>query len=172
MAKYFEFTTSDIISDFCFAESYGQLESGKQEPAIEALHKFIPLDAKLTIFPRVLQLIFFIRILGIAQMKMLARAEEQVKTRLEKKTETKDMMKHVMKHMSEDGDGLSMEELGRNALILMLAGSETTATTLSGAIFYVLRNQNVTKQLTSELRGAFETKEDITIAKVLTITPT
>jgi cytochrome P450 len=166
IAKYFEFTTSDIISDFCFAESYGQLRSGEQEQTIKAMHKFTPLQVKLSVFPRVLQLFAILRYLGIAQMNVLAKAREQVNRRIEKATEEPDVMKHVMGHISEDGDGMSIDELGPNAMVLMLAGSETTATSLAGAMFYLLKSQTVLHKLTEEVRDSFQSSDDITMAKV------
>jgi cytochrome P450 len=166
IVKYFEFITSDIISDFCFAESYGQLKSSEQEPVITAMHKFIPLQAKLSAFTRWIRIVLILRLIGVTQLKMLAKAEDQVRKRIEKGSNQKDMMKHVLGHMSEDGDGMSMAELGQNAMILMLAGSETSATTLAGAMFYLLQNQGVLDRLTKEIRDSFQSSDDITIVKV------
>jgi cytochrome P450 len=165
IVKYMEFTTSDIISDYCFAESYGQLKSGEQEPAIKALHKFIPLEAKLSALTFTLSMVIILQILGITQMKVLAKAQDQVKKRLEVAADQKDMMNRVISHISEDGDGMSMDELGHNAMVLMLAGSETTATALAGSMFYLLKNRAVLEKLTKELRGSVKSGEDLTMAK-------
>jgi Cytochrome P450 len=166
-----EFTTSDIISDYCFAESYGQLKSGIQEPAIAGLHKFIPLESKLSAMTFTIRMVFILHAVGFTQMKVLARAQEQVKRRLEVAADQKDMMNRVLKHISEDGEGMSMDELGRNAMILMLAGSETTATTLAGAMYHLLKNPGALERLTKELRGSFESATDMTMAKARSIYP-
>ena len=166
IVKYFEFTTSDIISDFCFAESYGQLKSGEQEPAIKGMHQFIPLESKLSAISFSLRMVLILQILGINQMKVLSRAQEQVKRRLEMAADQKDLMNRVIGHISEDGDGMSLDELGHNAMVLMLAGSETTATALAGSIFYLLQNQVVLGKLTKEIRDSFKSNDDITMAKV------
>lgn len=165
IVKYMEFTTSDIISDYCFAESYGQLKSGEQESAIKGLHKFIPLEAKLSALTFTLRMVFILHIVGVTQMKVLARAQEQVKRRLEVAADQKDMMKRVIGHISEDGDGMSIDELGHNAMVLMLAGSETTATALAGSMFYLLKNPNVLEKLTKELRCSVKSAEEMTIAE-------
>jgi cytochrome P450 len=166
IAKYFEFTTSDIISDFCFTESYGQLKADEQEPVIKAMHDFIPMRAKLDSFTPTVQYILITRIMGIPQLKLLAKAQELVRRRLEKATDQKDMMKRVIGHISEDGDGMSLDELGQNAMILMIAGSETSATTLAGTMFYLHQNQDVLDTLTKEIRESFQSSDDITIIKV------
>jgi hypothetical protein len=165
IVKYMEFTTSDIISDYCFAESYGQLKSGEQDMAIKGMHKFIPLEAKLSAITFTLRMVFILHIVGVTQMKVLASAQEQVKKRLEAAADQKDMMKRVIGHLSEDGDGMSIDELGHNAMVLMLAGSETTATTLAGSIFYLLKNQGVLDKLTKEIRESCTSAEELTMAK-------
>lgn len=50
-----------------------------------------------------------------------------------------------------------------NSSILIIAGSETTATLLSGATFYLLTNPSSYKKLVSEIRTTFSSNEDITI---------
>lgn len=56
-----------------------------------------------------------------------------------------------------------MEELVTNASILVVAGSETTATTLSGVTYFLLMNPDKLKKLIAEVRGAFQKESDITI---------
>lgn len=47
-----------------------------------------------------------------------------------------------------------------------MAGSETTASLLSGVIYYLLKNPSVLEKLVKEIRSAFPTEEAITIASV------
>jgi cytochrome P450 len=48
----------------------------------------------------------------------------------------------------------------------MIAGSETTATLLSGLSFLLLKNQHAYHCLKEELREAFQSSKDITLAKL------
>ncbi|KIW08466.1 uncharacterized protein PV09_01369 [Verruconis gallopava] len=166
IAKYVEFYTSDIISDFCFTESYGQLKAREQEPVIAAIHKFIPIEAKISILPAPLAFFILLQILGRNQIRMLAKAEQQIKTRLQKNIDKKDVMHQLISHISEDGNGITFRELSLNTLILMLAGSETTATALAGAFYYVLKNKHVLRKLTEEIRGCFNSTHEITLDKL------
>ncbi|KAF2183058.1 cytochrome P450 [Zopfia rhizophila CBS 207.26] len=53
-----------------------------------------------------------------------------------------------------------------NAFHLIIAGSETTATLLSGVTFYLLRNLKALRNLENEVGGAFQSESDITITSV------
>jgi cytochrome P450 len=173
MVAYFEFTTSDIIGDFCFADSFHQLDSGVQDPWMRDMHHFIPFvlkmrclfDLALFAWVRLVLLAFAVPIREV-QIRVL----ERVRKRIEMGTTHKDMMTHVIGHISEKGDGISIDELAQTSFVLMVAGSETTATTLAGAMYYLLRNENVLEILNSEIRNAFTSDEDITMAKASILT--
>ena len=48
---------------------------------------------------------------------------------------------------------------------LIVAGSETSATLLSGCVFYLCKNPSTMKHLTSEIRAAFTTDNQITFSE-------
>lgn len=52
----------------------------------------------------------------------------------------------------------------RTSGVLIIAGSETSATLLSGAMYYLLANPTWLHKLREELDGAFKTKSEITFA--------
>ena len=58
-------------------------------------------------------------------------------------------------------DRPSLESLRGQASALTVAGSETTATALSGITYYLCRNGRVYQSLAREVRGAFENYKDI-----------
>lgn len=59
-----------------------------------------------------------------------------------------------------------MFKLQMNASILIIAGSETTATLLSGATFLLLTNPAALEKLTHEVRSTFADDADITLSSV------
>lgn len=61
----------------------------------------------------------------------------------------------------ETGNGLATQELWGEANVLMIAGSDTTSTSLSAAVFYLVRNFNALEKLTSEIRSHFKDVEEI-----------
>lgn len=61
---------------------------------------------------------------------------------------------------------MSIQEIKATSEILIIAGSETTATTLSGATFYMLKNPSCLARAIDEVRQAFVLESDITFATV------
>lgn len=64
-----------------------------------------------------------------------------------------------------------MQRLTSNAFTLVVAGSETTATLLSGATYLLLSNPQAMERLKTEVRSAFNSAEEITMANVSTRLP-
>lgn len=64
-------------------------------------------------------------------------------------------------HLIKNGT-LTEDALIGNADTLIIAGSETTATALSGLTWYLLNNPSCLRQLTDEIRGAFRSLDEIT----------
>ena len=63
---------------------------------------------------------------------------------------------------------MSRKDIIANSRILLTAGSETTATLLSGATYYLLQNHDVLHRVQSELRTVFAKEEEITLRSVST----
>lgn len=69
--------------------------------------------------------------------------------------------------ISNKGDGMmTMAEMEESLPLLVIGGSETIATVLSGTINYLCQNAAVLKKLTDEVRTAVHHKEDLTLAKL------
>ncbi len=61
---------------------------------------------------------------------------------------------------------MSQKEMESSASSIVLAGSETTATLLSGTTFHLLRNPDILERVTNEVRSAFTSSDEITIDAV------
>ena len=61
---------------------------------------------------------------------------------------------------------MTHEEIIKTSSTLIIAGSETTATMLSGCLYHLLRNPSVLQTLTDEIRSTFKTAEDINFVKL------
>jgi cytochrome P450 len=80
-------------------------------------------------------------------------------------TEREDFMSYILRH-NEDKGGVSVPEIVANSGILILAGSETTATLLSGATFNLLKNRPVYDKLVAEIRSSFASEQEVTLERV------
>lgn len=56
---------------------------------------------------------------------------------------------------------MSSQEIQENSTILIMAGSETTATLLSGLIFHLLKSPPVLEKLNREVREAFSSQAEM-----------
>jgi cytochrome P450 len=65
-------------------------------------------------------------------------------------------------------DVLPTEGLVTNANGLIIAGSETTATLLSGVTYLLLKNPGCLDKVTGEVRGAFENEDEINFVNAST----
>ncbi|KAI4255159.1 MAG: hypothetical protein L6R42_006883 [Xanthoria sp. 1 TBL-2021] len=71
-----------------------------------------------------------------------------------------DFMDSMLSHRGEK-EGLSDIELISNGTVLILAGSETTATLLSGVTYWLLRTPAALRKVTDEVRSAFASEDNI-----------
>lgn len=122
---------------------------------------------------RCLQRFFDIRslILRIMPKKMVERrqwhielVEEKVRRRKTRNPEYVDFMSHLL--IEEDKGSLQIPDLVANANLMVIAGSETTATILSGTTYLLLKHPRVMKKLLEEVRGSFTSAEQINSARL------
>ena len=69
-----------------------------------------------------------------------AWAVEKVHRRMNLETPRDDFMSHILKH--NDEHGMSIPEIENNTNVLIVAGSETCGTVLSGTTNYLLKVRN------------------------------
>lgn len=86
---------------------------------------------------------------------------ERVHRRLAREPEHEDLWSKILKKEKDEG-GLKEGEHESNASLFMVAGTETTATALSGTTYYLLKNPAYMKKLVEEIRSAFSDFDDVT----------
>lgn len=170
LTKWYNFTTFDLIGDLAFGEPFGCLESGGYHPWVEMIYGGFKLSAfnqARKRFPWLMPLTQYLlpRKLLLQQgdhfsmsfAKAKARAAGGFKMR-------EDFMSYILRH--NDERGMTADEIGENSNVLIVAGSETTASLLSGVTYYLLKNPEKHKLLVSEIRSTFEKESDITFTTV------
>ncbi|KAF7911191.1 uncharacterized protein EAF01_002699 [Botrytis porri] len=153
---FFNFTTFDLIGDLCFAESTNALRTQEYNSWIANIFKGLK-------FARLFRLALF---LGLQKARQRHIQYTQYKTarRLDTVTDIRDLMSHILRH--NDEKGMTRAESVKSTGTLIIAGSETTATLLSGALFHLLKNPSCTATLVQEIRTAFEESADMTFVKL------
>jgi len=84
-----------------------------------------------------------------------------VQRRIDKETDRKDIFSHVL--TLNDEKGLSLPELQATAAIIILAGSESTSTMLTGTTNLLMRNPAKLEKLVNEVRSTFNNETEMTL---------
>lgn len=165
---WYNYATFDLVGDLVFGQSFGCLEGSDYHPWISFIFKSVRSGAWLVSLcyvglSEVVQLIWkFSSFLPFA--KMQGYINGMLESRLSLDKERHDLFEGLVKRREEWN--ISFEQLGSNAFILVLAGSETTATTLSGATYLLLTQPDALEKLAREVRSAFTSADEININSV------
>ncbi|CAG8960480.1 hypothetical protein HYFRA_00008199 [Hymenoscyphus fraxineus] len=172
MMAYYNFTTFDIVGDLVLGEPFGALEGGQYHTWIRNVFESIKMLGWIRLafnYPAV-GIVFSILqkvVPSFAQKREqhMKFTEERLRKRLNLNTARKDIVAYI----NSDNDehvGLSYVEILGNSRILLTAGSETTATHLSGATWYLLTHREILRRVQDEVRAAFTTADEITLRSV------
>lgn len=173
LVAWFNWTTFDIIGRLAFGESFGCLEKKEEHPWIEAVFGSMKAGTYISSMDRVgLGWLkpYIIPKRAVEIRKRNARfSEDRIKKRLSVGNENGDFWDNVLK--SKDGQiKMSVEEMTANASNIVLGGSETTATLLSGCIYMLLRHPHIQEKIVAELRQHFTSSDDIDLFTVSHLT--
>lgn len=167
MVKWYNLTTFDLISDLTFGTSFEGLKNNHLHGWITAIFSSIKLGVILRFarqYPVLAKGFMFLtpKKLKKGRAEHRAMLRDTVMRRINDPdlNGRGDFMDAMQKHKGGP-DGLSVEELVTNANVLLIAGSETTATLLSGVTYLLLKNPECLRKATEEVRGAFESEDDI-----------
>lgn len=141
MTPWFHFTTFDIFGDLGFGESFDCLQSSKYHPWIALSFNSVKAAsyiAAVRCYPLLQSLLFkcIPKSLRRMQMRHYHQIVEKVDRRLNWELERPDIMSHVIEER-KGTTGLPIVVIHATFMILTTAGSETTATVLSGATDYL-----------------------------------
>ena len=106
------------------------------------------------------EMLFRLPSLQEKQMVHWRYTADRVDRRLAKELDRPDFFTHILER-SQGPDALSRQEMYAISSLFMIAGTETTATALSGTLYYLLTNPRYMKSLQEELRRAFSGMDDL-----------
>ncbi|KAF4761614.1 hypothetical protein N7455_002375 [Penicillium solitum] len=169
MSQWYNFTTFDIIGDLAFGEPFDCLRESQYHPWVKIVFvsmKVMALSRPLLVYPFLAPIVRRLLPKRLTKMreKSFALATNKVHRRLETKVERPDFMTYILRY--NDDRSMTIREMEANAALLILAGSETTASLLSGFTYYIMANPLAYRKLVDEIRGSFQSYEDIDFQKV------
>ncbi|KAL9097278.1 MAG: hypothetical protein Q9165_000705 [Trypethelium subeluteriae] len=165
--QWLKYTTFDLIGELAFGEPFACLENIKLHPWVAQLPIYIKSLAIVTILDAWLPMQKILhRTPKFVFRTMYAHIEmtrEKVKRRLAAGTNRKDFMHYILQN---DETGMNDQGLMANMALLIIAGSETTATTLAATIYLLLKNPRALERLNREIRTRFKGIQDMTIDRL------
>lgn len=168
MASWYNYTTFDLTGDFAFGEAFHCLERGGEN------HFFLKTVLGGVKLGNQMQQLEFYGILTLMNPfipKSASKPIDDLYSYTEKLVDRRldrgyiegrsDVFNYLMQNKDED-DQLTTAELYNNGINLVVAGSETTATLLTGTTFFLCTNPEKLQKVQQEVRNAFRDDNDIT----------
>ena len=169
ICAWYNWATFDIIGDLAFGESFGCLEDGKTHDWIASIQGNV----------KAIPFVNAIRRMGLSWMlawivpkKLLEMrkrngqySEAKVDKRLAAGDKRGDLWDAVIGGNEKEAS-MSKAEIVSNASAIVVAGSETSATLLSGCTWLLLTHPDVYQRLVKHVRISFENEEDINLISV------
>lgn len=172
LVDWYNWTTFDIIGDLSFGESFDCLKNESYHFWVQMLFTGIQAVVFRSVLLRFPPLASALEWCMGSQVKAALRkmddhkqmAREKVDRRLGTATSRPDFVSYILRH-DDDEKGLSREEIYANMSSIIAAGSETTATLLAGATWYLHlpQHRDILDKVLAEIR-AFESPDQITLA--------
>ncbi|CAH0057175.1 unnamed protein product [Clonostachys solani] len=169
--RWYNSFTFDIIGYLTYGQSFGCLATSSIHPYVELMFHFIKLASTMQTMQRLPAIIKYPYAMwavpkdvkaNVAEMKALSNAK--VNYRMENPPPIPDFMAKLVEAHREGQ--MTFNQLVGNSDVLLGAGSETTATALSGLTFLLMTHPHVLNKLTRELREEFFSAEEITAVGV------
>ncbi|MCJ1417500.1 hypothetical protein MMC32_003844 [Xylographa parallela] len=163
VVEWYNWLTFDIIGDLAFGEPFGAVEEARPNfwisligestfaGSLQDLNWRLPLMKLITpwIIPNDVPAM---------RKKHFALSLEKTRKRMKADNTREDFFKHIL---SEKSGNVTEAQVVAEANTLIVAGSETTATFLSGVTFHLLHNRSTLEKLNDEVRSTFTSSSEI-----------
>ncbi|KAI1205002.1 cytochrome P450 [Annulohypoxylon truncatum] len=167
MVKWYNFFTFDVIGDLAFGDSFGCLATSTYHPWVS----FIFNINKVSSFFRAAQ--YYKPLASLLSLLIPKRFSEirknhwqMTRQRALRRWEMHTKRTDLVTRMTDPDSGITIHEFIANSSTLAIAGSDTTATVLSGTTYYLAKNPDKLQKLVREIRSAFSCDEEINMGSV------
>jgi cytochrome P450 len=164
LVEFFNWATFDVLGELAFGESFNSLKNRKTDPWISIILDSIKFNAwdvviwKLPILP---WLQYWLTPASVREggLKQAHESKDKTLKRATEKTNRKDFVSYIL--LQREELGISDWKMAAHSNALIVAGSETSASTLSGMHYWLLSTPHSYYKLRAEVRGRFNNLEDI-----------
>lgn len=168
MIEWFSWTTFDIVGELGFGETFGCLINSWHHPwsALVFSHfKAASLVTSVRFYPFLERFLRWCLPSPVTNRQdHFQLSKEKIHRRLKQEKKSADFMSYVLDPKNEER--MSLQEIETTFNILIIAGSETTASALAGTTGYLLKNPICLATLVREIRSSFDEESDICLSRV------
>jgi cytochrome P450 len=174
MTRMYNFTTFDIMGDLTFGEPLQMLEKTEFHPWARNIFASFRIRTRISLlmyyplFWKAFQSLL-LKSLTKKRMEHFKGSADRVSKRLEKGRNAEGVDVWDLVLSQPEGKGLTRGEMDSNAGLFMVAGTETTATLVSGLTYLLLKNPEAMQQVTGEVRKTFHSPDEMSIEKVASL---
>jgi cytochrome P450 len=170
ISQWLNFYTFDVIGDLGLGESFNGLTDGKYHKWVYMVLNYAKGMAFLALTRFYWGLEPLLLRLVPASLRRMQQdhyniALEKIHRRMNLEMERPDLMSPVLK-ANQNFEHMSRDEFESTFAMLIIAGSETTGTALSGMFNYLVQAPDKLAKLRKEIRDTFSSPEEITLASV------
>ncbi|KAG6021219.1 hypothetical protein E4U41_002552, partial [Claviceps citrina] len=168
--KWMTAAAFDIIGDLTFSESFSSLQNNTVHPWVGA----IPDAIRLASIRRLYEHFPVLRaMLSRLVSSSFGKAHDPVRNHTKERSAARcrageagpegrtDFTTYMLRRTRDGADGMPLDEIMATSPNIILAGSETIASVLSGLWFYLAKNPRAYDRLTDEIRRSFHRQDDI-----------
>jgi len=162
------------MGDLTFGEPLHMLANAEYDPWVQIIFRNIKRSVQLSLIYNYYPLVAGVfrallhKKVAKLQYEHFNYSAKRITKRLEKgrASEGVDLWDLVLQQQDKGKEGLTRDEMDVNAGLFMVAGTETTATLLSGLTYLLLTHPDSMKKLVNEIRGAFTSSDNISMEAI------
>ena len=166
MVKWYNWATFDIIGDLIYGESFDCLKNAEYHPWLAVVLQNIRLSSYVALMERY----SFLKkpIMSLLPKSLLEKRNMHLAVIREKcARHVHSKVDHsIVGSLAGTNPPLTTGELEANLALMTMAGSETSATTMSAATYYLATNKIAASKASAEIRTAFSSEGEISWAAV------
>lgn len=170
ISTWYRWLAFDIAGDLSFGESFQCLQNQELHSWVSMIAGFLKADVCLGACNRFSAFQKILPYLIPSQTRRMmsdhwAATQKKVSQRLELGAKRPDFISPIIKY-NEEGKGLTKGEIQSCASLFIVAGSDSTATVLTGTTYYLLQHPKAMGELINEIRSTFRTEAEINAQSV------
>lgn len=161
VSRWFSYYSFDVMGDLAFGKSFGMLTTGEAHYFMAKLKEgMLPLGW-ISPIPWIIPVFAQTPIIGAGFRELLRWSGEQVEKRKMLKVDIPDIISWLFQ-----GDKADSEWLHGDGRLIVVAGSETTASALAFIFYYLAVDPKLVEKLRVELKSLINTKEPFELRDV------